>query len=359
MEKENTDFRRSEASLVSIVILNYNGMDFLKNCLDSIIKETHHNYEIIVVDNNSPDKSGQKYSKEYPSCKFILNEKNVGVPEGLNIGIRNSNGEFIVLLNNDVKVSTGWLDNFFKAYNQNGLALYQPKFLKMKNPEYLDGTGNMINIFGFGFARAKGRKDVGKYEKIEEISYASGTCMFCPKKIFDDVGMFDGKFFAYHEELDFGWRARIGGYKSYYVPKSIIYHYGSAQWKWSGEKFYYLERNRWLVILKNYSLKTILQLFPSLLIIEVFMLAFFAKKRLLLKKLKSYVSIIRLHSHIKKNRKIIESIRKVKDEQIIKSFCCHIEITPEAGDTNYAKIFNTLLQKLCKFSGFYDRVHMQ
>jgi hypothetical protein len=360
MKKEiNEESMKFNAGLISIIILNYNGMNFLKDCLDSVIKETHYNYEIIVVDNNSPDESGQKYSKVYPSCKFILNEKNVGVPEGLNIGIRNSNGEFIVLLNNDIKVGVGWLDNFFKAYNQNGLALYQPKFLKMKNPEYLDGTGNMINIFGFGFARAKGRKDVGKYEEIEEISYASGTCMFCPKKIFDYVGMFDGKFFAYHEELDFGWRARTVGYKSYYVPKSIVYHYGSAQWKWGGEKFYYLERNRWLVILKNYSLKTIFRLFPFLLVIEIFMLAFFTKKRLLLKKLKSYGSIIRLYKHIKKNRKIIASIRKVNDEHIIKSFCCYVEITPEVGDTNYAKIFNNLIQTLCKLAGFYGKVRME
>jgi len=359
MKKEkDVDFNEFKTGLTSIIILNYNGKDFLKNCLDSIIKETHCNYEIIVVDNNSPDKSGENYSKEYKSCKFILNDKNVGVPEGLNIGIYNSSGEFIVLLNNDIIVTRNWLDPLFNAYKQNGLALYQPKFLKMKNPEYLDGAGNMINIFGFGFARSKGKKDIGKYEKIEEISYASGTCMFCPKKIFHDVGLFDEKFFAYHEELDFGWRARLFGYKSYYVPKSVIHHYGSAQWKWGGDKFYFLERNRWLVLLKNYSVKTILRLFPFLIVIEIFMLAFFTKKGLLLKKIKSYGSIISLHSHIRKNRKIIINKRSIDDEQIIKSFCCYIEITPEAGNTNYASIFNNLIQILCKFAGFYGRVKM-
>ena len=130
-----------------------------------------------------------------------------------------------------------------KAYEKTGDALYQPKSLKFRDPSILDGTGCMINIFGFGFARDKGIKDEGKYTEQEEISYASGTCMFAPKKIFDEIGYFDPTFFAYHEELDLGWRARIFGYRSYYVPQTIIHHHGSAHWKWSPQVFYLLERN--------------------------------------------------------------------------------------------------------------------
>ena len=346
----------TKSGLISIIILNYNGEHFLKNCLDSVLKETDREIEIIVVDNNSPDNSGIKFSKEYSKCKFILNKKNVGVPEGFNIGIRNSNGEFIVLLNNDLIVTPGWLDQFFIAFEKCGNALYQPKFLKMKNLNELDGTGNMINLFGFAFARGKGKEDLGQYEKMEEISYASGTCMFCPKKIFDDIGLFDEKFFAYHEEVDLGWRARLFGYKSHYVPKTIIHHYGSAQWKWSDEKFYLLERNRWLVLLKNYSLSTILKLLPSLLILEIFMLGFFAKKRMLIKKFKSYGSIIKLYNHIKKNRKLIKKLRRVSDDEILSAFCCNIEIPKESSQSGYMTKFNKLLISLSKFSGYYDKV---
>ena len=222
-----------EKDLVSIVILNYNGKEFLENCINSIKSETEKKYEIIVVDNASPDNSGRENSIKFPDCKFILNNENVGVPEGLNIGIRNSKGEFIILMNNDVTVTKNWLDGFFKAYSKFGIALYQPKFLKMKNPEILDGTGDMINLFGFGFARAKGQIDKMAYQEIEEVSYASGTCMFLPRKIIDEIGYFDEKLFAYHEELDFGWRARLCGYKSFYVPESVIHHFGSAGWGWT------------------------------------------------------------------------------------------------------------------------------
>lgn len=346
---------KNPPNFTSIIILNYNGTNYLKDCIDSIIRETHSHYEIIVVDNNSPDNSGKIFSKKYPEIKFILNEQNVGVPEGLNIGIRNAAGEFVVLLNNDLVVMPNWLDNFFKAYEKTGDALYQPKSLKIKDPTILDGTGCMINIFGFGFARDKGLKDEGKYNKQEEISYASGTCMFAPQKIFDEIGLFDPTFFAYHEELDLGWRARLFGYSSYYVPETIIHHHGSAHWKWSPQVFYFLERNRWLVLLKNYSTKTLLKLLPSLIIIEFFMLAFFISKGLFLKKLKSYGSILKLGNHIRKQRRTIQQKRKIDDNEIIRSFCGTLKIPSEASDSKLNEIFTKLLLFLCKSTG-YDKI---
>lgn len=340
----------SKKGLLSIVILNYNGMNFLENCIESIVRETNHENEIIVVDNKSPDSSGEVFSKKYPKIKFILNKKNVGVPEGLNIGIKNSNGEYIVLLNNDLVVTPDWFQPLLEAYKKNGIALYQPKFVKMTDSSIIDGVGNMINIFGFGFAREKGMKDNGQYSDLEEISYASGTCMFAPRKIFDEIGLFDEKFFAYHEELDIGWRARLFGYNSYFVPQSVIKHFGSASWKWSGEKFYLLERNRWLVLLKNYSIFTLLRLLPSLLLIEFFMLGFFASKKLLKKKIQSYISIIKLRKHIKEQRKVISRKRRLSDSEIMNSFCGSIKIPPEADESNMNEKFNKILKTLCKLN---------
>ena len=345
----------NKKNFTSIIILNYNGTKFLQDCIDSIIRETNSPYEIIVVDNNSPDQSGELFSKKFPEIRFILNKDNVGVPEGLNIGIRNASGDFIVLLNNDLIVMPNWLENFFQAFEKTGDALYQPKSLKFKDPSILDGTGCMINIFGFGFARDKGIKDEGKYTEQEEISYASGTCMFAPKKIFDEIGYFDPTFFAYHEELDLGWRARIFGYRSYYVPTTIIHHHGSAHWKWSPQVFYLLERNRWLVLLKNYSLSTLLKLCPSLIIIELSMLGFFATKGLLLKKIKSYASILGLFGHIIRQRKIIHNKRKIDDIEIMRAFCGTIKIPSEANDSKLNTKFEKLLSSLCKFSG-YDKI---
>ncbi|MCV0410562.1 glycosyltransferase family 2 protein [Nitrosopumilus sp.] len=343
----------TKKGLISIIILNYNGEKFLENCLESIFRETKQDYEVIVVDNDSPDKSGEKFSEKYQNCNFILNKKNVGVSEGLNIGIRNANGEFIVLLNNDLIVAPKWLDYLLEAYQKKGSGLYQPKFLKMKDRNIIDSAGNLINIFGFGFSREKGKRDLLQYNEIEEIGFAAGTCLFCSKEIFDKVGLFDEKLFAYNEDLDLGWRARLQNYRSFYVPKSIVYHHGSAQWKWSGEKFYLLERNRWVVLLSNYKIKTILKLLPSLLIIEIVLLIFFTKKRMLLKKLRSYGGIIKFWNHIRKRRKIIEKTRNVDDEEIFKSFSCTIQTPLEVSETESIEKFNKLLKILGKFVGYY------
>tara|TARA_Y100000590_G_scaffold86224_1_gene96602 strand:+ start:12712 stop:13764 length:1053 start_codon:yes stop_codon:yes gene_type:complete len=345
-----------QKGLISIIILNYNGKKFLEDCINSIKKNTERNIEIIVVDNASPDKSGRDTALIFPDCKFILNEKNVGVPEGFNIGVKNSNGEFIIILNNDVKVTKNWIENFFDAYEKFGPGLYQPKFVKMTNPEILDGTGDMINIFGFGFARGKGQFDEEKEIGVEEISYASGTCMFFPKKIIDNIGLFDKKLFAYHEELDFGWRARLFGYKSFYVPKTVIHHIGSAGWGWSNKKFYYLERNRWIVLLKNYSVSTITRLFPSLLIIEIIMLGFYLKKGILKEKLSSYLSIIKTFNHIRKERKKIQKIRKIHDKEIMKNFCSNMYIPPESEVSQHNNNFNKILINLAKLTGYYNQV---
>ena len=347
----NGDYTQKET--VSIIILNYNGEKFLENCLESIIRETNQSYEIIVVDNNSPDKSGEKFSKKYQKCNFILNKKNVGVSEGLNIGIRNAKGKFVVLLNNDLIVAPKWLEHLFDAHEIYGNGLYQPKFLKMNDRSVLDSAGNLISIFGFGFSREKGKKDTLQYNAIEEIGFAAGTCLFCPKEIFDKVGLFDEKLFAYNEDLDLGWRARLLNFKSYYVPKSIVYHHGSAQWKWSGEKFYLLERNRWIVLLSNYNIKTILKLLPSLLIIEMVLLVFFTKKRMLKKKLRSYGGIIQFTNHIKRRREQINKLKNVNDDEIFKSFCCAIETPLEVSKTEGIEKFNKLLKILGNLAGYY------
>jgi len=349
--------QKNNKVLVSIIILNYNGEKFLKNCLDSILKETNYDFELIVVDNNSPDHSGEKFSNKYPQCKFILNKKNLGVSEGLNVGIKNSKGNYIVVLNNDLVVAPKWLDHLFEGLEKYGSGLYQPKFLKMKDNSIIDSTGNLINIFGFGFSREKGKKDTLQHNEIEEIGFAAGTCLFCPKEIFDKVGYFDEKFFAYNEDLDLGWRARLQNFKSFYVPKSIVYHYGSAQWKWSGEKFYLLERNRWISLLSNYSTKTILKLFPSLVIIEIALLVFFTKKRLLSKKLRSYVGVIRMSNHIKNRRKSMKRLRKISDSEAMRSFCCTIEAPLEVSEEGNIEKFNKLLSTLCKFAGFKKSIN--
>ena len=229
--------------LVSIIILNYNANQLILDCIESITKTNYENFEIIVVDNASTDNSHIKCKEKFEKIRLIENEKNLGYCEGNNVGIKNAKGELIVILNPDTIVHPDWLSELIRVYNEHGEALYQPKHLSLNEKSVIMSTGNMMHIFGFGYAREKGKKDVNQYNEIEQIGYASGTCLFAPVSVLNKVGLLDQFIFLYHDDLDLGWRAAQLGIKSYYVPSSIIYHAESYSLKWNSEKFFWLERN--------------------------------------------------------------------------------------------------------------------
>ena len=233
--------------------MNYNAGELLLNCIESIKKSAYKNLEIILVDNISTDKSQKICKEKYPDIKLIQNDENFGYCEGNNIGIREAKGDYIIILNPDTIVESNWIEELISAYNKFGEGLYQPKHLSLNEKTVYMSAGNMLNIFGFGYAREKGNKDENQFNEIEEIGYASGTCLFTSSAVLKKVGLFDPFIFLYHDDLDLGWRASQLGIKSYYVPTSLIYHAESYSLKWNAEKFYWLERNRKYCILTHYS----------------------------------------------------------------------------------------------------------
>ncbi len=214
----------NESPLVSVIVLNYNAGELLLNCVDSLIKSSYSNLEIIVVDNISKDGSQTKCKEKFPNIKLIQNKENLGYCGGNNIGIRDAKGEFIVILNPDTVVDSDWIKELIFAYNKFGEGLYQPKILSLNEENIIQSTGNMLHVFGFGFARDKGNKVVDKIEETEKIGYASGTCLFTSREVIDKVGLLDEFLFLYHDDLDLGGRAAQIGIHSYYVPKSKIFH---------------------------------------------------------------------------------------------------------------------------------------
>ena len=206
----------NEQPLISIIVLNYNAGELLLNCINSIKKSSYQNLEIILVDNISTDRSQEICKEKHPDVKLIQNKKNFGYCEGNNIGIREAKGDFLVILNPDTVVESNWLNELISAYNKFGDGLYQPKILSLNENNIIQSTGNMIHIFGFGFARDKGKKNISNEERIEKIGYASGTCLFTSKTVFDRVGLLDDFLFLYHDDLDLGWRAAQLGINSYY-----------------------------------------------------------------------------------------------------------------------------------------------
>jgi len=340
--------------LISIIILNYNAGNLLLDCIKSILKTNYPNFEIILVDNASKDNSHIKCKEKFPQIQLIENEDNLGYCGGNNLGIKEAKGEFIIILNPDTIVEPNWIKELINSYEKFGEGLYQPKFLTTTDHSILMSTGNMIQLFGFGFARGKGEIDEGKFEEHENIGYASGTCLFSSAETFKKLGMFDPFLFAYHDDLDIGWKAAMIGIKSHYVPKSIVYHPPEGfSFKWSSFKFYLLERNRMYCILTHYSRSTFYKLLPSLILVEIAVLFYYLKKGMLKSKFKATIDIIKNWKHIKLKYKEIQEFRTIEDKEIIQKFTDNIEIPLAISESISKNFFNKFIQKLSKISRFF------
>jgi GT2 family glycosyltransferase len=334
--------------LVSIIILNYNAGQLLLDCVNSIKKSNYDNFEIIIVDNMSNDQSHKKCKSKFPEVKLIENMKNFGYCEGNNIGIREAKGDFIVILNPDTIVEYDWIKELIFAHEKLGEGLYQPKILSLNKKQVLQSTGNMIHVFGFGFAKGKGREDEEVDEEIKKIGYASGTCLFTSRSVLDKVGLLDSFLFLYHDDLDLGWRASQIGINSYYVPKSKIYHVESYSLKWSAKKFYWLERNRKYCLLTHYSKNTYAKMYSSLCLVDLFVWFFYISKGFLGAKIKAELDIRRNRRFIETKYQELEEKKIIPDEKLIQEFPDEIFVPTNVSDNFMNKSFNSILSKLSK-----------
>jgi len=334
--------------LVSIIILNYNAGQILLDCFESVIKTNYDNFEIIIVDNASEDKSYRKCKEKFERTRIIENGKNLGYCEGNNIGIREAKGDYIVILNPDTIVEPNCIRELIFAHEKLGEGLYQPKILSLNEKQVLQSTGNMIHVFGFGFAKDKGRKDEEVGEEIKKIGYASGTCLFTSKSVLEKVGLLDSFLFLYHDDLDLGWRASQIGINSYYVPKSKIYHVESYSLKWSAKKFYWLERNRKYCLLTHYSKDTYAKIHSSLCLVDFFVWFFYISKGFLGAKIKAELDIRKNREFIETKYQELEKKKIIPDEKLIQEFPDEIFVPTNVSDGFMNKSFNSILSKLSK-----------
>lgn len=336
----------------SIVVLNYNAGKLLLDCIESIFKTKNEEFEIIVVDNVSTDNSHKKCKEEFPNIRLIENKENLGYCEGNNVGIRNANGEFIVILNPDTKVEPDWLTELFNAYKLHGDGLYQPKILAFDDNLFESG-GNMLQIFGFGYSKGRGVPDTGQYDEPCKIGYASGACLFTKTEIIRKVGSFDPFIFLYHDDLDLGWRAAQLGIESFYAPQSKIYHAGSYNYKWSAKKFYWLERNRHYCLLTHYSKKTFYKMLPAMILVEIMMMIFYISKGFARMKFDAYVDIWKNRAHIQRKYHEIENKKMIVDSELIKKMPDDMFIPDQFSNSLSAKIFKRIILNLSKIVKYF------
>ncbi|MCZ7392297.1 MAG: glycosyltransferase family 2 protein [Candidatus Methanoperedens sp.] len=250
--------------LVSVIIVNYNGRAFLEKCLSSLLAQSYHDVEIILVDNASSDDSIEYLRKEFPSVKIIANKENAGFAKGINIGIKAANGELIATLNNDTAVSAQWLEELVKALtSRENIGMCASKMLFMKNPEFINSTGICISRSGACWDRGMFERDVGQYESVEEVFGPCAGAAIYRKAMLEEIGLFDEDFYAYMEDADLAFRGRLAGWKCLYVPHAVVYHiHGGTGGYASNYTIYYGNRNIIWNSFKNFPTQLLITSLP-------------------------------------------------------------------------------------------------
>ena len=246
---------------ISVVILNYNGKNWLQQFLPNVIANTTYpNTEIIVADNASTDDSIAFIKQTFPQIRVVINEKNSGYAGGYNEALKQIESDYYVLLNSDVEVTSDWIKQVINYMQQDELiAACQPKILSFHERnkfEYAGAAGGFIDKYGYPLCRGRifdtCEEDTGQYNSSGEIFWASGACLFIKADLFHQVGGFDADFFAHMEEIDLCWRLKNLGYKICYCADSTVYHVGGGTLEKSNPKKTFLNfRNNRILLQKN------------------------------------------------------------------------------------------------------------
>ena len=265
---------------VSVVIPNFNGIAFLDSVLASLEGQTLSNFEVILVDNGSTDGSCSFVTANYPWVHLIELSENFGFCGAVNAGIRAAKAPYVLLLNNDTEVKEDFVEEMLAAIRRHKNAFScGARMVQYHDRDRLDDVGNYYCALGWSFARGRG-KDIHAYETEDKIFSACAGAAIYRKKIIEKIGYFDEEHFAYLEDTDIGYRARIYGYENWYAPKAIVYHVGSGT---SGSRYNqfktrYSSRNNIYLIYKNMPLLQIILNLPFLAVGFLIKFLFFAEK---------------------------------------------------------------------------------
>lgn len=272
---------------ITIVIPNYNGMKYLPECLEALTQQNIRGleFDVIVVDNGSEDGSVsflESYQAQEFNLQNIFLKENTGFDYAVNVGIKGSKSPYVILLNNDTKVSPDFVRGLYEAIIQDErIFSVSAKMLMWDKSELLDDAGDRYCVLGWAYSRGKG-KPASDYDKFTEVFSTCAGAAIYKKSVFEEIGYFDELHFAYLEDVDIGYRARIFGYRNCYTPQAAVLHYGSASTgsRYNERKTILAAANSVYLIGKNMPLLQLLLNLPFLLLGFFLKFLFFVKKRM-------------------------------------------------------------------------------
>ncbi|MBU0598628.1 glycosyltransferase family 2 protein [Patescibacteria group bacterium] len=220
---------------ITTIIPIYNGLKYLKICLDSLNQQTYKNFEIVLVDNASTDGSPDMIKKSYPGVKIIYNKKNLGFARANNKGIKyalENNSDYIVITCQDDRFEPNFLEQGIKVLEQKGVGMCTPKVIYDETNRIWWAGGKLLPLkellkstsIKISEHTGKGDEDVGQYNSPRLVDILTGNALFVKREVIEKVGYFDEKYFLYGDDIDYSIRARKAGYSLIYFPDTTVYH---------------------------------------------------------------------------------------------------------------------------------------
>jgi len=350
---------------------------FLKALLFSLhrMKEPEGGVSYIFVDNASSDGTADYIAEHFSRAIIIREQNNLGFSAANNHGIRHEaarDAEYIALLNPDTVVTEDWLINILPVFDtERSIASAQPLLLYGQDKEKINSAGNKIHFLGFGFTDGNGVRwtspsppsqggdnrlsppyEGGVQEGVKPIAYASGAAVVYRKQCLEEInlstwlraGPFDEDLFMYHDDLDVGWKFLLRGYHNVLVPSSIVYHH--YEFSRSIKKYYWMERNRLMMLVTHYDYRTLFMVLPAFLVLELGLTFFSLLRGFFVSRVRAYgwllihiPLLIKKHGHIQR-------LRKIGDRDILKMF---------TGRISHQEISNPIVEYLMNpiFSAYF------
>jgi GT2 family glycosyltransferase len=299
-------------SQVAVVILNWNGQNYLEQFLPSVIKHSG-NARIVVADNASTDDSVAFVQANYPQIEIIVNDENGGFAKGYNDAFKKVDAEYYLLLNSDIEVTENWIAPLVEQMKDPQVAGCQPKVKAFHNKhsfEHAGASGGYLDRNYFPFCRGRiflsVESDQGQYDGETEVFWASGACLLIRSELFHKAGGFDEEFFAHMEEIDLCWRLKKMNYKFMVCPQSTVFHIGGGTLPYTSPRKVYLNfRNSLLMIVKNHEGILLPKIFIRLCIDGIA-----ASRFLMIGEFKQFSAVFRAHNYMFKNLSSLLKKRK-------------------------------------------------
>jgi hypothetical protein len=316
---------------VSVIILNYNGLRFVEQCVRSVLDSDYPKFDVILVDNGSTDGSYDLIRQSFsntPNVRIVRNDQNLGFAQGNNVGYRYSTGDIVVFLNVDIVVEPEWLRELVHAIvSDDSVGGVQSKQMSLKNRNRVESVGAYMDRLGFVYPTAWWSSSPRGVEQRDEPFFPDGGAMAFPRTVLEEVALdgqpFDRDYFFYFEDNDLGWRLRLRKYSILCVPTSIVYHYrgGSASATSSYVRTFSFAKNRLMTLVKNYSLSSIIRYLPLVILLEIprIVILLHESPARSLAKLQAYWWCLTNFREIWRKHELVQSrIRTVPDSEVVR-----------------------------------------